>query len=205
MSEPISRPDFFYFDLGNVLCFFDHDLSARQMAEVCHSDPKTLRRIVYESDLEHRFESGLVSPDGFAEEIMAAVGRRVSTAALLEAASRMFQPNQAMLPILEKLKTTKLRMGILSNTNIAHWEWILAQRYPVLKDWFELNVLSFEVGCMKPESTIYRIATEQAKVPAERIFFIDDRADNIAGAKAYGWQTLTFTNVGELQTIIDCW
>ncbi len=130
MSVHSTPPEFVYFDLGNVLCFFDHSQSARQIAEVAGSDEKTIRRLVYEEDLEHRFESGLIDGEGFTAELAAALNRSLDTAAILEAGSAMFRPNLKILRVLEAIRSKGIRMGLLSNTNQAHWAGLAANGIP---------------------------------------------------------------------------
>jgi len=201
----MQRPDFVYFDLGNVLCFFDNHLSARQMAEVAGSDPATIRRLVFESDLEHRFETGLISGEEFVAEIAARLDRSLSTVDMLEAASAMFQPNLEIFPVLEAIRKMGIPMGLLSNTNQAHWEWICKQNYPVVQGWFDPIILSFEVKAMKPAPTIYDVARQRASFPADRIFFTDDRLDNIEGAKAASWQVSQFLDAASLLKLVEGW
>jgi HAD superfamily hydrolase (TIGR01509 family) len=49
-------------------------------------------------------------------------------------------------------------------------------------------VLSFQVNSMKPDDQIYRAAELVASVPADRILFLDDKAENVQAAKMRGWQ-----------------
>jgi glucose-1-phosphatase len=205
MSENFPRPEFVYFDLGNVLCFFDHAVSAKQMAEVAGSDAATLRRLVYESDLEHRYETGLVTGEQFVAEIAVALRRNLDVPSMLEASSDMFQPNLEILPILTQIRKLGIRIGLLSNTNSAHWNWISRQRFPVVDGWFDPLVLSYQVQVMKPDRRIYEHSAKLANVPSEKIFFTDDRLDNIEGARASGWKAHQFIDVPGLQQIIESW
>jgi glucose-1-phosphatase len=205
-GKPIMhRPEFVYFDLGNVLCFFDHELSARQMAEVALCDPMTIRQLVFESDLEHRYETGLIGGEEFVDELAEKLGCSISVGRMLEAASAIFRPNLEILPVLHAIRGLGIPMGLLSNTNQAHWQWIVRQQYPVVEGWFDPIVLSFEVKSMKPDRSIYDVATRKAGVAADRIFFTDDRHDNIEGAKAASWQVSQFTNAESLLRVIQNW
>ncbi len=201
----IHRPEFVYFDLGNVLCFFDHDVSARQMAEVACCDPATIRKLVFDSDLEHRYETGLINGDEFVAELAEKLDRSIEVDRMLEAASAIFRPNLAILPALRTIHAQGIPMGLLSNTNQAHWQWIVLQKYPVVEGWFDPIVLSYEVKSMKPAQSIYEIATQKAGVAADRIFFTDDRSDNIEGAKAASWQVSQFTDAQSLLRVIQSW
>lgn len=199
------RPDFVYFDLGNVLCFFDHEVSTRQMAKVAQCDPATIRQLVFESDLEHRYETGLITGEEFVAEMAEKLQRSFSVDDMLEAASAIFRPNLDVLPVLRAVRESGIPMGLLSNTNPAHWQWIVRQNYSVVEGWFNPVVLSYEVKAMKPARSIYDFATQQAGVPAERIFFTDDRLDNIAGAKEALWQVSQFTDAASLLSVVQSW
>ncbi len=74
-----------------------------------------------------------------------------------------------------------------------------------MEGWFDPVVLSFETQSMKPEQRIYEQSTELAGVEPRNIFFIDDRLDNIEGAKAFGWQTSQFFDADELYRIVESW
>ena len=199
------RPEFVYIDLGNVLCFFDHEVSARQMAEVAHCDSRTIRQLVFESDLEDRYETGLISGDEFVEELAKKLECSFRVDEMLEAASAIFRPNLDLLPVLKAVRKMGIPMGLLSNTNHAHWQWIVRQNYQVIDGWFDPVVLSYEVKAMKPARSIYDFATRQAGVPAERIFFTDDRQDNVEGAKAANWQAAQFSDAATLMRIVQSW
>lgn len=199
-------PQFVYFDLGNVLCFFDHHKSVENMAAITGADTKTIREIVYVADLEHRYETGLVTGQEFVNEIASKLGLSgLECEKMLYAASDMFQPNHDILPILDRICEMKIPMGILSNTCDAHWDWIIRQSYPQLKYPFEPIVLSYEEKVMKPNPEIYRLSTEKAEFAPGDIFFTDDRTDNIEAAKAYGWNTHLFTDAASLLQVIDEW
>lgn len=199
------RPDFVYFDLGNVLCFFDHEVSARQMAEVAQCDSVTIRRLVFESDLEHRYETGLITGEEFVTEMAEKLQRTIPVEEMLEAASAIFRPNLDVLPVLKAIREYGIPMGLLSNTNPAHWQWIVRQNYPVVEGWFSPVVLSYEVKAMKPARSIYDFATQKTGVPADRIFFTDDRLDNIAAAKEALWQVSQFTDAASLLRVVQSW
>lgn len=51
---------------------------------------------------------------------------------------------------------------------------------------------SSEVGAIKPEADIYRIAQEKAGVDPSEILLVDDSRTNLMAASRAGWQTLWF-------------
>jgi FMN phosphatase YigB (HAD superfamily) len=201
----MSRPDFVYLDLGNVLLFFDHGLAARSMAKIIGVTPDVIKRTVFDSELQIAYERGERTTSQFVSILSEQFGKKLSVDELKEAAADIFVPNMNMLPVLERIRSMQIPLGLLSNTCEAHWEWILRMRYPQVLGWFDPIVLSYEVQRMKPEPEIYKIATEQCNTPAEKIFFTDDRLENIEGALQAGWQASLFTSADRLLDTINSW
>jgi putative hydrolase of the HAD superfamily len=75
-----------------------------------------------------------------------------------------------------------------------------------LEAWFDVVVVSCEVGCCKPDPAIYKTCLEQLDTPAARTLFVDDRSENIRAAEAIGLQTLEFAgdeSVRALRELLD--
>ena len=193
MVREASQDDvaFVYFDLGNVLLSFDPAIACRNLAERFSMTVSQARSAVYESGLQDRFEHGQVSGEQFAESVRQQLGQSASampTAAILDAISDMFTPIESMRTVLNGVRDRGLPVGLLSNTCKAHWDWIQRQRYTVMDFEFDVTILSYEIGAMKPDAAIYDAAERAAGVPAERILFLDDREENVAAASRRGWQ-----------------
>lgn len=183
------RIKFVYFDLGNVLLSFDADLACRNLAELLSVSVDEAKRVVYESGLQNRFESGEVSGEQFAREVCRLLARKpVPDVAVHHAVSDMFDPIPSMRDVLDRVRQAGRGVGLLSNTCQAHWDWIVRQNYSVTTFDFDATILSFEVGSMKPSSLIYEVAERAAAVAAEQILFLDDREENVQGAHLRGWQ-----------------
>ena len=61
-----------------------------------------------------------------------------------------------------------------------------------LHEWFDVVVVSCEVGCVKPGNEIYERCIAALDVPAEAALFVDDRPDNLMAARETGLQTFLF-------------
>jgi HAD superfamily hydrolase (TIGR01549 family) len=201
----MTRPDFIFFDLGNVLVFFDHEIASRQIAEVAKAPVDLIRQEVFHSPLQSDYERGLVSSREFVERLSQKLGRNLPLDETLEAASAIFNPHDAIIESIQSLRQAGFRLGILSNTCDAHWTWLMRQNYQVLGPWFDIIALSYEMQCAKPDLEIYHKAAEMAGVPGERIFFTDDRLDNIQGAEQAGWMTHQFTQLEGFKEKIAAW
>ncbi len=190
-------PAFIYFDLGNVILPFDREHQYRQMAEVAGIGAEQVATAV-DGALTEEVESGLISTDDYYERFCQATDSRPDATAFRSAGDDFFQLDYDVLPVVSQLFRAGHRLGILSNTSESHWQFVTNGQYRVLPGYFEQLVLSYEVGVMKPDAKIFAAAQEAAGVPADQIFFTDDREDNVAGAKAAGFDAVLFTGAKQL-------
>lgn len=183
---------FIYFDIGNVLLHFDNHRLCRQVAEVTGVPAETIWRTFVETELAERFEKGQIDPRQFYDEFCQAIGRRPDYNELAHALSDIFSINAPIKPIVSHLWAAGKRLGLLSNTNELHWDFFADGRYEMLPSCFEVHALSFRIGAMKPDPAIYRAAVELAGVAPGEIFFMDDRPENVAGAREIGLDAVQF-------------
>lgn len=189
---------FIYFDLGNVILNFDHELGCQNIAKLCGMDAEKVRKLVFESELQHRYESGDLSTAEFYEEFCKQSGTRPNLGELCYAASAIFKLNVPVVSVVTQLKLAGHRMGILSNTCEAHWQYATQKPFGLLNHFFEVIVLSYEIGSMKPEKKIYDAAIEMSGVEAGEIFFMDDRPENVEAACEAGMDAVVFENGEQL-------
>lgn len=71
-----------------------------------------------------------------------------------------------------------------------------------IADCFDHVVGSSEVGVMKPDPEIYRVAAERLDVTAAACLFVDDRPANVLGALAAGIPACRFTTAGRLTAVL---
>ena len=72
-----------------------------------------------------------------------------------------------------------------------------------LAEFFDVIVVSYEVGCAKPDPAIYRICLDKLQVPAAKALFVDDRLENLEAARTLDIQTLHFTGDHSVQELRD--
>lgn len=198
-------PEFFYFDLGKVLLEFDHARMLRQMAEVAGVPVDILRTALMPSgdpaagDSQYLLEAGSLSEEDYYAGLCERLGSTPARPDLDLAASDIFAPMEDSLRLVDRLRAAGRRLGLLSNTNPIHWRFFTDGRYPWLNESFEVLLGSFHVGAMKPDPAIYAAAVERAAAPAERVFFVDDKPENVEGAIAMGLDAVVFTGAADLE------
>lgn len=194
MPQP---PLFFYFDMGNVLLSFDYDVGARNMANICGASAEACRDAAFGSEMLQDFETGRMTLDEFHRHFSQQTGTQSGKETLLQARCDMFSLIAPTARIVTQLKGVRQRVGLLSNTSADHIAWC-RERFGVLRELIDEYVISCEVGAMKPDAKIYEIAIERAGVPADRIFFVDDRQENVEGAIAAGMDAVLFSAADQL-------
>jgi putative hydrolase of the HAD superfamily len=68
-----------------------------------------------------------------------------------------------------------------------------------LRDYFAVALSSCYLGLRKPDLAIYRRALDILGNPAQRILFIDDRPENVAGAVSVGMKAIRFVGADALR------
>jgi putative hydrolase of the HAD superfamily len=192
-KKPIP-PKFLYFDLGNVLLFFSHDRMCRQMAEVLGVEAEAVRRLLFDTPLELDCEFGRTSNEAFYELLCAEFNCRPDYDRLALAGSDIFHVNATMKAVVAQLAASRRRLGLLSNTSDMHWRFFADGRYSLIPDAFECVTLSFRQHRMKPDREIYLEAAEMAGVAPEEIFYVDDVAANVHGAREAGFDAVQYTS-----------
>jgi putative hydrolase of the HAD superfamily len=91
---------------------------------------------------------------------------------------------------IRELKHRGIRLGLLTN-NVKefgeHWRTM----FPI-DDLFEEVVDSSHVGMRKPDREIYELTCARMGVTPQEVVFVDDNADNVAAARAYGMEAVHF-------------
>jgi 2-haloacid dehalogenase len=92
--------------------------------------------------------------------------------------------------LLRAVRAQGLPALALTNFAADTWEEALGL-FPVLRE-FDLAVVSGREGVVKPEPQIFAILEERTGLSGAELFFADDRADNVAAARARGWRAHLF-------------
>jgi 2-haloacid dehalogenase len=106
-------------------------------------------------------------------------------------------PIPGTVEILAELKRRGIACYVLSNMEAETYPLRLA-RYDFLRS-LDGQVISGLEKVAKPDPRIYRLLLERYELPAGRTLFIDDKAENVAAARAAGMQALQFTSAAALR------
>lgn len=196
---PLSTPEFFYFDLGNVLARFSYATGCRAVAALAGVPAEGLQEILYDGPVPLAYERGELSRPAFFAAFCERTGTAPDYARWQQAFSAIFELQEDVLALAAGLRAAGCRLGILSNTSDLHWEYCTTGAFARLGAIFTVSALSYRLRVMKPDPAIYAAAARLAGVPPQRIFFVDDREENVVGARAAGFDAVRFTAAAELR------
>lgn len=192
-SEPVTAV---VFDVGRVL--FEWDL--RHLFAKLIDDPEQLEWFVtHVVTPEWHFQHDAGVP--LAEMVPARIAEYPAHAALIDAYTKRFNetipgPVPGSLELVEALHSRAVPLYAITNFGAEFWQPFRVTQ-PVF-DRFRDIVVSGDEKLAKPDPAIYALAARRFGHAPEAMLFIDDNADNIAGAAASGWQTHHFTDAPRL-------
>ena len=176
-----------YFDLGNVLVSFDWRKQVSEMTANSAVPENRIMELITQSGLAMEFEKGKINSAMFFEKLRWEIGFKDSSEKLKLLWCDIFHPIHEHI-VLAKELSRRYPLGIISNTNEAHVDWIDHQ-FDFLK-YFNMRVFSFQSGFLKPQKEIYESALSRLKITPSEALFIDDLELNVKGAQALGWNAI---------------
>jgi HAD superfamily hydrolase (TIGR01509 family) len=175
----------FIFDIGNVLVRFEAGKAERTLAQLGVERPDFAVLAV----LGRRYESGEIDRAVFLDSLREVLGGRLSDDVLASAWQDIFEPNEPMWEVVEKLHG-RYPLYLLSNTNCLHLEYVVRE-YPVFGK-FADGVYSYRAGMMKPERGIFDLAIRQFGVRPAATVYLDDLPANVEAARAAGLRAFVY-------------
>jgi FMN phosphatase YigB (HAD superfamily) len=179
---------FVAFDLGNVLLPFDHMKPCKALARLSGLSVSRIYESIFDGGLEQRFEAGELSGTQFLAACELALGVRLDAGTFPEIWSDIFEVDPGMERLLMELRS-RVDLCLVSNTNPWHYAYA-SDRFAVVSV-FPKRVLSYEIGCLKPDA---RVFAEVRKLVANdpHPIFIDDLMPNVEAAAASGFRAIHF-------------
>ena len=202
MEAPIFPFDVILFDVGGVLLTNSWDHRERTaVLEHFHLD-------LAEFEARHSapydaWERGAISVEAYLDMTVFYEPReftRDEFFAMMLTQSKP-QPDGALGILEELVASDKCLLGALNNEARESNEYRF--NHFGLRRLFKVALSSCYLGLRKPEPAIYRRALDILGRPAERVLFIDDRAENVAGALTAGITAIRFEGEEALQRRLE--
>jgi putative hydrolase of the HAD superfamily len=147
----------------------------------------------------HQLETGELTGEDFSQALAVRLrteaGLPVSAEGLLGRMLEGLVPDPEMDALVEDVRATGVRVGLLSNS----W----GNTYPEdIATRFDPVVISGEVGLRKPDPRIYEVALDALAIAPERVAFVDDMPVNVAAATELGIHAVRHTDASATRSAL---
>jgi FMN phosphatase YigB (HAD superfamily) len=177
--------DALLFDLGRVVLDIDFGKAiACWAAHACRAPSDIAARFVRGEAYRHH-EVGKISDADYFDSLRTSLGVRLTDDQLLEGWNAIFAGEMPDIACLLPRAAEKLPLYVFSNTNRPHVEYF-SKTYAELLGYFRELYLSSTIGLRKPDPAAYDHVVRSIGVPASRIVFFDDLAENVEAARGRG-------------------
>jgi putative hydrolase of the HAD superfamily len=176
------------FDFGGVLCFNPSEDSFARIADLLGTSTRDLLRIFWADRVQ--YDAGHLDSRAYWTQIAEGSGRPMDERLLSTLTKYEIELwdnyDQRVLHWAAHLRASGIRTAILSNLPRPLGEALRAT--PGFLDPFDHVTFSYELKVAKPEAAIYHDAIRGVGVPPSEALFLDDKPENVEGARAVGLQ-----------------
>src|SRR5262245_24567726 len=178
------------FDYGRVLAWPQHQEPRAAWEHRLGLVPGALTRAVHNEHSWIAAQRGTITIDAHWQEVGRALRLTPADTSALRAAFYAGDVlNVELVACIDRLRTSGLRLGLLSNFS-ADLLTMLAQQDLLRR--FDALAISAEIGIMKPDATAYQAVLAMLQMEAHTCVFIDDVPANVAAAQAVGLHGIVF-------------
>jgi putative hydrolase of the HAD superfamily len=189
------------FDMDNVLCRYDRWARAARLAEISGKSAEEIYRVIWESGFEGLGDRGALSAPEYLTGFGSRIGYPLTLVQWLDARRASMAPDHAMLELVRQLRGS-VEIAILTNNSelVADHIDLLC---PELRPLFGQRIYaSAKFNAAKPEIACYERCLAEMRMRPEAVLFVDDLAENIAGARKAGLHGHHFTSIDGFRTSV---
>jgi glucose-1-phosphatase len=205
MNPPLLSPgaaDALLFDLGRVVLDLDFNRTIRCWGAYAGCEPSHLAQRFDRDEAYRRHEKGEISDAAFFASLRNSLGVDLSDAEFLDGWNAIFAGTMPGIDRLLARAARRLPLYAFSNTNRAHAEYFSSEYAHALAH-FRKMFLSSSIGLRKPDAEAYDHVVDAIGVPAERIVFFDDLAENVVAARKRGLIAIHVTSPDEVAKSLE--
>ena len=185
--------DALLFDLGRVVLDIDFSRAIACWSGHAGCTPQSIvARFVRDEAYRHH-EVGKISDEAYFDSLRSGLGIAISHDQFLEGWNSIFAGEMPDISTLLPRAAKHLPLYAFSNTNRPHVDHF-SKEYAGLLGHFRELYLSSSIGLRKPDVEAFDHVVAAIGVPANRIVFFDDLAENIEGARSRGLTTVHVTS-----------
>lgn len=196
--------DALLYDFGGVLIQIDFDNIFRRWAELAQVPFEQVKGRFSHGSAYRRHERGEIDLARYYEALRKELGVGLTDEQLTDGWQRVFGPENPEVVAAVRSLAPRIPQYLLSNTNRTHYDFFRARYARALAPLRRVFV-SCDMGSRKPERAAYEHVAREIGVPPGRIFFLDDTAENVEGARAAGMKAAHIRSPGDVLRAVAPW
>jgi putative hydrolase of the HAD superfamily len=197
-------PLLFVFDMDDVLYDYDWRVRMTGLTELTGVEFAELRRRWWHPEGEWAAEAGRY-PDGasYLAAVTEAIGAPISVDQWIANRAAAMTPRREVLDLVARASEWG-RVSLLTNNGPLIGEHLpaIAPDLAPLIPLDDLRTSSF-YGARKPDPVVFQRLLESYDEPAEHVFFTDDLAENVEGARSIGITAHRYRDPGGLLVALE--
>ena len=189
------------FDVGKVLVYFEPEWIMNKLG-FDEETKAVLRKTMFEDPLWNEVDRGVMTTD----ELVTAFAKNAPAyeKEIRETYLHVGDSIELLPHAVEwtaSLKERGYHLYIISN----YGEYTLEQTKDKMDflQYMDGAIFSYQYQIIKPDARIYEQLLKNYDLQAKECVFIDDKAENVEGAKAVGYQGVVFTTYEEVQENLE--
>ncbi len=182
------------FDFGGVIIDIDPMLTVKALEKLGFHDIKRLQSKDFYEKVIYKFEKGIDTPAVFHDKLRDYLQMDLSDEQLDEAWNALlYDIPEERIRVIEQVKK-HYPIYLLSNSNEIHYDLYVRDLqlrfgYREFDEVFDKAYFSFNIHLAKPHEEIYEFVINRHRLNPAKTLFIDDRIENIEGARKTGLRT----------------
>jgi HAD superfamily hydrolase (TIGR01509 family) len=186
------------FDMDGVLDRYDLGARLGRLAAATGKSAEAIHTAIWKSGFEDAADAGKFSAEEYLKGFEARVGAPLSRATWIAARRAAMHPNRDVLDFAKRLKQ-RAGIAVLTNNGFLVRD-SFDELFPELPPLFGEGLhVAAEFGAKKPDPEVYRRLVARHQVEPTSAMMIDDKPENVEGARAAGLAGHRFTGIDGLR------
>lgn len=193
--------DLVLFDLDDVLVDYSHEVRCRTLGERIGRDADAVRAALFESGLERQADLGRIDPEDVPRVLSETLAAPVTLADCVAARAAAMTPRRALGDLIAAL-AARCRLAVLTNNGLMVRDHFATLCPPFAAHFAGHVHCSAMYGIAKPDPAVFAHCAEALGVAPSRVLFIDDKAENAAGAVRAGMSGHHYQGIAGLRSAL---
>jgi putative hydrolase of the HAD superfamily len=196
--------DALLYDFGGVLIKIDFDWIFQRWAELGGVPFEQVKSRFSHGGAYRRHERGEIDLAAYFQALRGELGIELSDEEFLDGWQRVFGPEHPRVVEAIRVLAPRIPQYLFSNTNRTHYDYFRVRYAQALAPLRRIFV-SCDMDARKPERRAFEYVAGEIGVRPERIYFLDDTAANVEGARAAGLKAAHIRSPDDVMSALAPW